>query len=523
MGERATLARKNVAFPIDYFFSAARRWPDEPALIAGDRKVTFAALCEQVEAVAWGLLSRDPTRRSRVAICAENGFQHVVALLATLAAGKTWVPLSTRHGRVQLERIVSFTEPSIVIVDAALAGSFDTRNAAVVICDDPAETGDTLAALAKRHRGEAPPPLAGSLDETQAIKFTGGTTGAPKGVMQPYRAWNATIATMSDCFKLSQSDRYLVATPLSHGSSTFVLPLLAAGGSLAFPAQAKAPSILESIGKERATLVFMPPTLIYSVVAEQTSRPRDLSSLRFVIYSAAPMPPEKITEARAALGEVIATTYGQTEAPIIATFMGPPDFRDPANLASVGAATLMTEVAILADDQRKLLPGETGEIAIRGDLVMSGYWKMPDKTAETIRDGWLRTGDLGLLDRRGYLYLRGRSRDVIITGGFNVYPTDVEDVLGRHPAVYDCAIVGIEDEKWGEAVHAAVQAREGHAVDERAVIAFVRSALGPVMTPKSVHVFDRLPHNNLGKVIKDDVRAEIRSRLAMPGRTGGSN
>jgi acyl-CoA synthetase (AMP-forming)/AMP-acid ligase II len=202
----------------------------------------------------------------------------------------------------------------------------------------------------------------------------------------------------------------------------------------------------------------------------------------------------------------VGTTYGQTEAPQLLTVLRPADFEEDRNLASVGRTTWFSDVAIMAPDGSLLPSGDVGEVVARGDLVMTGYWQRPDLTAATIVDGWLHTGDRGLIDERGYLYLKDRLRDVVITGGFNVYPIDVENALGQHPAVHECAVFGMPDDKWGEAVHAAVQLREGSEASEAELVAFVRERLGPVHTPKRIHFHDSLPRSTVGKVLKNAVR-----------------
>jgi fatty-acyl-CoA synthase len=270
--------------------------------------------------------------------------------------------------------------------------------------------------------------------------------------------------------------------------------------------------VLEQLERDRVTAVFMPPTLIYSLLEDETARTRDWSALRHFVYAAAPMRRDKIVEAQQVFGHV-ETGYGQTEAPAIISYMPVEDLRDARNLDAVGRAALMTEIAIMDAEGRLLPTGETGEVVVRGDLVMTGYWKQPEKTAEAFHDGWLRTGDGGYLDERGFLFLKDRVRDMIITGGFNVYPTDVENALGQHPAVYDCAVVGIDDDKWGEAVHAAVQLRADEKATQDELVAWVRARLDPVKTPKAVHFFDALPRTANGKVSKKDARADIVQRL----------
>ena len=376
-----------------------------------------------------------------------------------------------------------------------------------------ADGSDRLVAIEARHAGQSPRGFALSRDATQAIKFTGGSTGAPKGVMQPYRAWTACIVNQVTGFGFDATDRCLLAAPVTHGTSTYVLPILAVGGCHVLLDKTTPGAVLEAFGKRGVSTVFMPPTLIYMLMAE-AGGPRRFPALRHLIYGGAPMPVEKIRSAQAAFGNVLETTYGQTEAPQICTLMRAAELAQEANLASVGRAALLSDVAIMAPDGTLRPDGEIGEIVARGDLVMTGYWKMPEKTAEVLVDGWLHTGDRGVLDERGYLFIKDRLRDVVITGGFNVYPIDVENVLGQHPAVHECVVFGVPDDKWGEAVHAAVQLRPGQALPAEELLAFARERLGPVKTPKAIHYYDDLPRTPVGKVAKDVVKSTAVAKRA---------
>jgi fatty-acyl-CoA synthase len=352
-------------------------------------------------------------------------------------------------------------------------------------------------------------PTHAPLDATVAIKFTGGTSGTPKGVMQTYRGWNACIVSQRHAYGFTPADRYLVNAPLTHGASTYILPILGAGGAFVFPEDKQPATLLQTIPAQNVTTFFAPPTMIQILVdaARQANSP--LPTLRNVIYGGAPMRPNRIQDAQEAFGPVIHATYGQTEAPQIITHLSAVELTDPDNLASAGRPSLMTDVAIVDAGGRRLAPGELGEVTVRGDLVMAGYLAMPEKTAETIKDGWLHTGDLGVLDERGYLFLRDRSRELIITGGFNVYPSDVETVLARHPAVADCVVFGVPDDHWGEAVHAAIETKPGVRVDVGEVLSFIKRELGSVKTPKSLHVYESLPKSAVGKVLKNKVRDDV--------------
>lgn len=498
-------------FPIDFFWRAAERWPERTAIDAPEGEIHYDLLARHVAALAAALVEIDPEPQSRVAICARNSAEHITALLAVLACGKVWVPLNPKSTRPEIRRIVDATEPSIIVADAdctdllegAQGQRIHTRS------ETPSGSTPTIAALLAKHNDALRPSFLLPADATQAIKFTGGTTGAPKGVMQPYRAWMANVANQIHAWGFDENDRYIVAAPITHGTSTYIVPILAQGGCHVVLAEAGAESVRGAFRERGGTVCFMPPTLLYMLMALPGVSRSDFPRLRRLIYGGAPMPSEKIREVRHFFGPVLGTTYGQTEAPQILTVMRPEDFEDSRNWASVGRIAWFNDVAIMAPDGQLLPRGEVGEVVARGELVMTGYWRLPEKTADTLIDGWLHTGDRGLFDDRGFLYLKDRLKDMVITGGFNVYPTDVENALAQHPAVHECAVFGIPDDKWGEAVQAAVQLRAGMDVPEVELIAFVRERLGPVQTPKHVYFFKSLPRSPVGKVLKSAVRDHV--------------
>ena len=496
--------------PIDYLYRGALRHPDAPALIGPRRTLGYRALAVEVDALAAAFQAIDPNPQSRVGICAEITEAHVLALLATMAAGKVWVPLNPRDGREDLDAKIAATRPSIVIADAVVRDRFTAPAEARLLIgatEDASLATDTVAALIRAGEGMRPREPVVHLDQTQAIKFTGGTSGRPKGVLQPYRAWLAGAVSCVHAMGLTAADRYLFATPITHAASCYITPILAVGGALVLPdGPPKAAGIIDALAEGRASMTFAPPTLLYALTAAAGARELAFPRLRHLIYGGAPMPPERIRDAQAVFGPVLCTSYGQTEAPQMIAIAVGSDMADEANLASVGRPTLLTRVAAMSPDGVLLPPGEDGEIVVRGDLVMSGYLDNPEATAETLRDGWLHTGDIGLVDDRGYLFLKDRLRDVIITGGFNVYPTDVEAVLARHPAVAECCVFGTPDPKWGECVTAAVKLKPGARATPDEIIAWSKEIQGSVKTPKSIHVLPDLPHNPVGKVLRREVR-----------------
>ena len=499
-------------FPIDFFWGAAQRWPDRIAIDTPSGPIHYATLAKRVKALAAGLTALDPTLQSRVAICAGNSDDHITALLAILACGKVWVPLNPKSTHPEIQRIVNVTEPSIMILDAANQALLKGAAGAWIYTDTYSDaSARSMNELIQLHEDAPQPSFELPLDAIQAIKFTGGTTGAPKGVMQPYRAWMANITNQIQVWGFDEHERYVVAAPITHGTSTYIVPILAQGGCHVILDGAGAEVVRTAFRERRGTVCFMPPTLVYMLMALPNASREDYPKLRRLIYGGAPMPPEQVRKVRDFFGPVLGTTYGQTEAPQILTVMRPEDFEDPNNWAAVGRPTWFSDVAIMSPEGKLLPTGEIGEVVARGDLLMNGYWRMPEKTAETIIDGWLHTGDRGLIDERGFLYLKDRLKDIVITGGFNVYPVEVENALSQHPAVHECLAFGLPDEKWGETVQAAVQLHPGQKADEAELIAFVRNLLGPVQTPKRVHFYDSLPRSNVGKLLKSAVIQKLQT------------
>lgn len=498
-------------YPIDFFWRAAQRWPERTAIDSAQLQLSYRELAAQVAALAAALQAADAQPQSRVGICAANSAAHIIALLATLACGKIWVPLNPKSTASEIQRITDATDPSIVFVDHGslhLVAKLLNDGKTTAIGLDAVAGLVEVDTLMAQYAGAKPAVFSLPDSATQAIKFTGGTTGLPKGVQQTYRAWMANISNQIHAWQFDENDRYVVAAPITHGTSTYLLPILAQGGCHVLMEGSGAEAVRATFRDRAGTVCFMPPTLVYMLMALPGSSRQDYPRLKRLIYGGAPMPVDKIKEVRAFFGPVLGTTYGQTEAPQILTVLRPEDFADERNLASVGRPTWFNDVAIMSPQGELLPAGEIGEVVARGDLVMSGYWRLPEKTAETLVNGWLHTGDRGLFDERGFLYLKDRLKDIVITGGFNVYPVDVENALGQHPAVHECAVFGIPDEKWGEAVQAAVQLRPGQQASEAELIAFVRERLGPVATPKRIHFHSSLPRSPVGKVLKNTVREQ---------------
>ena len=306
----------------------------------------------------------------------------------------------------------------------------------------------------------------------------------------------------------------LAAAPMTHTAGFLTLAATARGGKVVVIARPDPDELLDIVCNERVTEFFLPPTVIFRLLETPGVEKRDFSHLRYFMYGAAPMSVEKLRAAIKVFGPVMLQGYGQTEAPGSIAFLRPSDhFRngeiaDERRLSSCGLPSVLNTTAILDDRGRPAPPGETGEICVRGDIVMKGYYKQPGKTAEVIVDGWLHTGDLGHLDDEGYLHITDRKKDMIISGGFNIYPSEVEQVIWSHPAVLDCAVIGVPDERWGEAVKAVVELKPGAPATAEELIAICKEKLGSVRAPKSVDFIDALPRSPVGKVLKKDIRDE---------------
>ncbi|MEO8619759.1 MAG: AMP-binding protein [bacterium] len=500
---------EQVLQPIERFYDSVGRNPNAVAIAGGGSgDITYAELGVVVAALGAALQDIDPAPGSRVSICAGNTTDHLLALLATYAAGKVWVPLNPRNARAELEAMTTTTGPTIIVADVAYVDRFVPSSARLIVAGGDAGAG-TVQRLASEWAGKKPRRIDRDVEDAQIIKFSGGSTGVPKAVVQSLRCVNAQADGIRAFFDFSASDVNLIVAPLTHGASCFVLPILEVGGRHVLLHDTKPAAIVSAIAQFGVTTMYAPPTLLYSLIDSAEVRQLDTQSLRHVIYSAAPMPPQRIRDCQRVLGPVIETAYGQVEAPQIIAAMRADELMIEENLASVGRPSPVVTVGIMGGDGVLLEAGETGEIVVSGPLLMTGYLDKAAETARTIVDGWLHTGDLGTIDDRGYLFIRGRLREVINTGGFKVFPGDVEACLVRHPAVAECAVFGVDDAKWGEAVNAAVVLRAGLTIADDELIAWVKAALGSVKAPKRVWIVERLERNAAGKVSRAAVRASL--------------
>ncbi|WP_203335835.1 fatty-acid--CoA ligase FadD8 [Nocardioides limicola] len=380
--------------------------------------------------------------------------------------------------------------------------------------DTLAETGTDLVALAATYPEV---PLRARLlapDHVVSIAYTGGTTGKPKGVIGTAETMNTMTQVQLAEWEWPTQPKFLMCTPLSHAGAAFFVPVVVQGGSLVVLSKFDPAEVLRTIEEQRITATMLVPSMLYALLDHPDSHTRDLSSLETVYYGAAPINPTRLAEAIERFGPIFAQYYGQSEAPMVISYLGRADhdLAHPERLSSCGRPSAFLRTALLDADGNEVPAGEPGEICVAGPLLAGGYWNLPEATAETFRDGWLRTGDVAREDADGYWYIVDRTKDMIVTGGFNVFPREVEDVIGTHPAVAQVAVIGTPDERWGEAVTALVVLREGHEYDDAlaAEIAdLVKEKKGSVQAPKQVLPVDSIPLTALGKPDKKALRAQF--------------
>jgi fatty-acyl-CoA synthase len=497
----------------DLLIWALRQDPDRPAIFSGEQVLSIAQLSAQVSRYAQVYAAQGVSPGSGVGMLSVNRPEVLYAIGAYMVSGCRNTPLHP---------LGSLDDHAYVLEDAAIETlvfdpSFTERAEQLrdripslkrLLSFGPSRVGVDLCALAETFE---PHPLVAPTvqpEDISALAYTGGTTGAPKGVMSTYRGSGAMAHIMLSEWQWPDDLCHLICTPLSHAGSSLVVPVLVRGGSVVVLPRFDAGAVLETIERYRITSVMLVPSMIYALLDHPDFSTTDLSSLQTVFYGASPMSPARLQEAIHKLGRIFFQFYGQTEAPQTVCVLRKED-HDPddlARLATCGRPVPWVHVALLDDDGQEVQKGEPGEICVRGPLVMKGYRNKPSETAAALQHGWLHTGDVAREDEHGFFTIVDRKKDMIVSGGFNVFPREIEDVLSSHPAVASAAVIGVPDETWGEAVKAVVVLRAGHAVSPEELIALVKQRKGSHYAPKSVDFADAIPLTAVGKADKRTLR-----------------
>lgn len=474
---------------------------EREAVVCGDVRRTYAELAARVRQVA-GLLEPITDPGDRVALWSLNSDRYLELFCGIPAAGRAIVPHNTR-----------WAEPELVYATT-------DAGARVLICDrDPGAMGDVVERVIRLDTGEYDELLAAASEEEGSVTpdtlaglfYTGGTTGASKGVMLTHANLMANAVHTQLSQPLLDDDRYLTMAPMFHAAGVYAALAIAWVGATNVVLPAFDPgACLDLIAAEGVTCAIAVPTMLAAMIEAQAAEPRDVSTLRWLSHGASPVAQEVLKRALEEFGCELIHLYGATELSPLATIFRHEDrFLDSDRAKSCGVAPPGVDLEIRGPDGLRVAAGEVGEVTVKGPNVMIGYWDKPDATDASLDDrGWYSTGDLGYLDGEGYLYLVDRSKDMIVSGGENVYCTEVEDAIYTHPGVLEATVFGIPDGQWGEAVHAVVVPRDGSDIDEAALIAHCRNQIAGYKVPKSVGFqTDPLPKSGPGKVLKRNLRA----------------
>ena len=483
---------------------AALHFRDAPCLVEGSRVVSFSEFDALTDRLGNALLALGLEHGDRVGVLMPNGINCLVVYYALAKSGLVRVSLNARETHDNHAYKLADSQSRAVIHDGG-----DGFEIEIAIGPDRF-TGLIDAGPI------SPCAVDRDLDAPYRLGYTGGTTGRPKAVTLTTRGELAELsAFLTDLVPdIRRDDTFLHAAPIAHASGAFFLPSLVRGARSVVMAKFDPGEFVHLAAAERATLTFLVPTMLAMVLEHPAAAGADLP-FRRIAYGAAPIAPALLKRAEARFGRVFAQTYGQAESPMVITCLQP---EDHDRIGSCGRPFTIVEVAVLDAQDRPLPPGERGEIVCRGPQTMAYYWNRPEATAEAFRNGWLHTGDIGYVDADGFFYLVDRKNDMLISGGYNVYPREVEDVLLSCEGVVEAAVVGLADEKWGDRVHAVVAGR--HGLSAEAVMSHARAHLASYKRPKEIEIWKELPKSSANKILRRTIRDQIVARIAAAERDG---
>lgn len=503
---------------IDYLDKGASLDAEAPCLIKDEIIYSYREVQRLTYKVARALVKSGIRAGDKVAILSANDPVAFSCVFGISRAGAVWCPINPRNEAAENAFMLDRFDCSVLIFHSNYASMVEKiRNKLpklhTLICLDYefsyAQDFSTWLGDVEDTFFEIE-----SVDDMAMIAGTGGTTGQPKGVMLSGQNLETMTAITLMSYPFDSCPTYLAFAPLTHAAGVLCFPIMALGGKIIIMSQANLDEFLSLIEKHQVTHTFLPPTLIYMLLDHPNLATTNLKSLQCFWYGAAPISIARLSEALNKIGPM-AQLFGQTEAPMMISTMSPKDhyYADGSiaikRLSSAGHPSPLVQVGILSPEGKLLSHNECGEIVIKSSLVMDGYYKNIKATQEVSAYGWHHTGDIGYLDAENYLYIVDRAKDMIITGGFNVYSIEVEQALQAHMSVQDCAVIGLPDEKWGERIVAVVQARANMNIDTSELTAFVKDKIGSVKTPKHIEVWEDLPRSKVGKVLKGEIKKKM--------------
>ncbi|MFI9455183.1 AMP-binding protein [Amycolatopsis sp. NPDC052450] len=501
----------------DYLDKGTSLDPAAPCLTMSDTSLSYGEVRELSWRVGRALARSGVKPGDKVAILSGNDPLSFGCVFGISRAGAVWCPVNPRNEAAENRELLDLFDSTCLLVQESFAPLVsrmlpDLPKLSTVVCLDGSMPGAVSFSdwLDEAEPWEETPP-----DDMVLLVGTGGTTGHPKAVMLSGTNVETMSALTLMSYPFTGRPRYLALAPLTHAAGVLCFPVLTLGGEIVVMPSPDLGEFLALVESRRITHTFLPPTLIYLLLDNPALDGADLSSLQCLWYGAAPMSATKLAEAITRIGPVFGQLFGQSEAPMMISTLSPADHVHPdgslalERFTSAGRPTPLTQVAIMSETGALLPPGERGEIVVRGSLVMLGYYKNPAATAEASTHGWHHTGDIGYLDDDHYLYIVDRAKDMIITGGFNVYSAEVEQALMACEAVQDCAVIGLPHEKWGEQITAVVQLHTGKTAAVQELRATVKERLGSIKTPKEILIWPDLPRSKIGKVLKTEIRKTL--------------
>jgi acyl-CoA synthetase (AMP-forming)/AMP-acid ligase II len=503
---------------IDFFDKAVLATPNKAAFVSSTHAYTYAEMQAFSTRIAAAIRAQGVSDAGRIAVYSPNDVQAFACVLASFRANATWVPINARNALDANIDFMNLTECEWLFYHSSFAANVREIRAQVptlrqVVCIDCDDTEAPALAKFIDTTPQTIPDIPYDPHRMTTILGSGGTTGRSKGILWDNLTWSTLIAETGITMPTSGPVVQLCVAPMTHAAGILTFMLTPQSPTNVVLDKIEPLEIMQAIAQHQVTHLFLPPTVLYAMLAHPRVREFDYSSLTHFLIAASPVAPDKLAEAVEVFGPCMCQCYGQVEAPMLVTYLPPADLaaaaRDPAlrhRLKSCGKPCSLSLMAIMDDDGTLVPRGERGEVVVRGNLVAPRYYRNPEGTAEAHRFGWLHTGDVAYWDEDGYVYIVDRKKDMIITGGFNVFSAEVEAAINGHPAVENCAVIGVPDPKWGEAVTAIVLLRPEKTVSAEELIEFAKQRLGSVKAPKRVEFWDDLPRSPVGKVLKTEIR-----------------
>jgi len=499
----------------------ANKFPTKKAVVSEEASLDFKALNDRVNRLTNALIKKGLKRGDRIGVLIHNCHQFIEIYFAAAKTGGIFCPYNNHLKQWELKDIIEYSTPKFLFVDKDFSGMINAlkpelNSVETYIClqkVDGVYWNDYEAMLEQGDAGE--PGIKILEDDIQSIIFTAGTTGRPKGAMRTHRHLMSDATASAIDLRVGYDEKVLIIFPMYHVACEDNIVRHSLLSNTIYTKKEggfNPPEVLEYIAKEKISRIQLVPTMIHSLIQVPDVSKYDLSSLKLILYAGSSMPVELLKKALAIFPCGFAQLYGQTESGPFTTVLKPEDHiqdgteKSVARLASSGKPALNYEVRIVDDNDNDVPIGEVGELIVRSEAMMIGYWQMPEETEKKLKNGWLHTGDLAKFDEDGYVYIVERKGDMIISGGVNVYPREIEEVLYRHPAVSEASVIGLPDEHWGEIVKAVIVLKTGAQATEDEIKDFCGKNLAGFKKPKSVDFWKELPKSPQGKILKKDIR-----------------